>query len=145
MRVAGAHSSGGKASGGRINATKCRNEFGCRPDVRIIACVSQQTDGWNNSHKGERIWEKTGPSMAWSWPWHAGLPPRLSFYPSLSLRGYRERIPSIIPLEVFFKDTIHVNQTWRLVIVLTLVLFFICLQTSSLNNCRKSYLHYSSP
>lgn len=45
----------GEASSARINAVKCRNEFGQKPDVKIIACVSQQTDGWNNSPKGARV------------------------------------------------------------------------------------------
>lgn len=63
-----AHNSRGEASRGRINAIKCRNEFGSRPDVRIIAHVSQLTEGWNNSHKGvptlERVpsEKKLGPT-----------------------------------------------------------------------------------
>lgn len=58
----------GEASRGGINATKCRNEFGHKPDVRITDGVSQQTDEWNNGHKGARIsegaphGEKQGPA-----------------------------------------------------------------------------------
>lgn len=89
-----AHSSGGKASRGRINAIKCRNDFGSRPDVRIIACVSQQTDGWNNSHKGARILERVPREKKLDpagFGTGRGLPvfPGLPLYPSLSTAGKR--------------------------------------------------------
>lgn len=87
-----AHSSGGKASRGRINAIKCRNDFGSRPDVRIIACVSQQTDGWNNSHKGARILERVPSEKKLDPAWFGtgrGLPvfPGLPLCPSPSTAG----------------------------------------------------------
>lgn len=82
----------GEASRGRINATKCRNEFGGRPDVRIIACVSQQRDEWNNSHKGARILERlpNGEKKNWAqhglaWTKACRSSPSLSF---LSLAEY---------------------------------------------------------
>lgn len=94
-----AHDSGGEASGGGINATKCRNEFGCRPDVRIIACVSQQTDGRNNGHKGAHIsgglptGEKLGPVWLGT---GQGTSVFLSLYfsPSLSVLGYTNTLKS---------------------------------------------------
>ncbi len=92
----------GKSSRGRINALKCRNEFGRRPDVRIIACVSQQTDGWNNSHKGECNLERVPDGKKRGPAWLGmgqGMPvfPDPSFYPSPRIVGNREwtrKIPS---------------------------------------------------
>lgn len=53
-----ADSSEGKASWGRINATESCDMFGCRPDVRIIACVSQDADWWNNSQEKGHILDR---------------------------------------------------------------------------------------
>lgn len=54
---------------GRINAIKCRNELGCRPDIRVIARVSQQTDsGYGGGIyflKDSPHWEINGLSMTW--------------------------------------------------------------------------------